>query len=899
MQPPRAPSDHLRFQSLRTYSRLRLIIEFRPWLDGTALHLHRPSTAPLPILWHCFSYGVSLIALLNLLGSPFPGETTISIENFDFNIPIDAREAYFDRFLQQIQFLETQGHLPYGEVLRIDDLFGGTNSGFMRVLRTVERILVSLQDSYPGLFFLPHSLLSDRPDKLRALLESEEVHVARLQLATYAIEQLSAKMVVLEPCLESFAISAAHLLQYHQDLLKLLTHDSSEPWDFFFPDEFCQDETIQSKVFAAYRSLSAHHLACMALMEAISPQSDVAHFAQILVANFSEITSRMACYSSLLQEILDATLPTDDESYDLLCFVALKIKDMSEIIDEIGSQIRTMRAVSMLKARAYHWNRVNPEDCGALLLDDRVVVDPDTGLQFSIFIFETHMLCCCEVECGDVVEHENQSQYPIRPWGIGPALRRDTALNIVHAIPKGSFGYAYSIGTGALEIEWFGDSGDSCYLQLYDMNLPQYEQWLAVLTMFVPHILDAPFIPTMTLEDHDLLSDEEVAGGRRRTRPRPWSVIGRKGPRSESSSMIYQLLDERLEYEAVLTPGLLPTLFDSPSPPDSPLTPSMTSLGDSDDPDPPSYVFDLDGSLEDLSDSITRSPYPSAHGGFADVYQGIWHSGHKDIKVAVKVPRTQHHNSDRENMRERLKKELRVWKSLSHPHLLELYGISMVNGCLNAMVCPWMENGTVNNYMDKYGDILSMGDRLRLSCEVADGLAYLHKSSIVHGDLSGPNILINNQGKACLCDFGLSSVVAELQDGGHPKSTLGGSIRWADCQLYRPQEEDGAGGYTLTTRSDIYSFGSVVLELLSGRIPYHYIHVDALVVIELHKGNKPRRPARTFVTDLQWAFIQRCWADDANERPTASEAHRLVQNLYHMSLEELETTDLVIRIQSR
>jgi hypothetical protein len=74
-------------------------------------------------------------------------------------------------------------------------------------------------------------------------------------------------------------------------------------------------------------------------------------------------------------------------------------------------------------------------------------------------------------------------------------------------------------------------------------------------------------------------------------------------------------------------------------------------------------------------------------------------------------------------------------------------------------------------------------------------------------------------------------------------------------------------------------------QILSGRMPYFYIKTDAQVVIEIHKGNKPRRPTNQFVTDAQWAFIQRCWAADAAERPDAEEVGRAMRALHHASLE--------------
>ncbi|KAJ7817544.1 kinase-like domain-containing protein [Mycena olivaceomarginata] len=128
------------------------------------------------------------------------------------------------------------------------------------------------------------------------------------------------------------------------------------------------------------------------------------------------------------------------------------------------------------------------------------------------------------------------------------------------------------------------------------------------------------------------------------------------------------------------------------------------------------------------------------------------------------------------------------------------------------------------------------------------------------------NILIDDEGKAKLCDFSLSSIVVEFCGTSSLTSCIGGAP-------------------TLTPRSDIYSFGSVTLEILSGRMPYFYIKTDAQVVIEIHKGNKPCRPTNQFVTDVQWVFIQRCWAANTAEHLDAEEVGRAMRALHHASLE--------------
>ncbi|KAF9231038.1 hypothetical protein BU15DRAFT_56627 [Melanogaster broomeanus] len=61
------------------------------------------------------------------------------------------------------------------------------------------------------------------------------------------------------------------------------------------------------------------------------------------------------------------------------------------------------------------------------------------------------------------------------------------------------------------------------------------------------------------------------------------------------------------------------------------------------------------------------------------------------------------------------------------------------------------------------------------------------------------------------------------------------------------------------TQSDIYSFGRIMLQVLTGKIPYHYYLIDPLVILAISQGEDPRRPDLAVITDRRWAFIERCW----------------------------------------
>ncbi|GLB38631.1 putative protein tyrosine kinase [Lyophyllum shimeji] len=890
LQPPRAPPEHLRLQSFQILSRLQLVVEFRPWLEYTREHIFRKHRTPLELLWDCFSFGAPLGTLLNLLGSPSPSHLVEHVEYFNFTLGVEERKPYFASFIQRVQMLEVQGRLPYGEVLRCDDFLSEASSTFAKVLRTVYRLLVALEETYPGLFVAPAGSQERREELIQELVDTERTHKSLLKSVFDAAQTLYDGSKITGPYFECFLMNRTSLLQYHERLLKctedLFSKTSGKRWMSIFA---LDDDSTRTKVFGAYRSLCISFLGLMEFMDATSFEPELVNSARIIVENTTAIISRIFTYNIILQDILDATLPADDQGYNSLCEAVFRMGDVSETMDEVGRQLRTMRSVRLLKGRAYIWTAPDPEDLGVLLLDDCLAVEATKKTEYSVFLFETLFLCCKE---GFDRREAKQPPvaYPIYAWELGAALRKTSPLDIVHAIPVSRLQSVSCPDTSSIEISWVDKGHEMRHLKFISMSFPQWDQWLSTLEPFVPPIYRSPSVPRVTFEGGEgPLSEDEDENGTMVKHAKSWSVIGRKGPRSESSSFINEQPDDE---DFSISPGLLPNLFNPPellrSP--SPLSPSYALISTDRPPTPPAE----DGlsspsnpsALLDLTGKITREGrYPVAHGGFSDVWKGAWHDEDRVRNVAVKVLRSRIDDPEmEEKMVRRLRRELSIWKNLDHPHILSLYGIASDFGHYSSMVCPWMEHGSVSKYMEKCGDIMSTADRLKLLCEVADGLSYLHARSMVHGDLTGSNILITDEGKACLCDFGLSTIIAEFQATSYFTSTIGGAVRWTDALFYRIYGEDEEPP-TISTRSDIYSFGSVMLEVLSGRMPYHYIKTDPQVIIELHRGNKPRRPAQTFVSDAQWAFIQRCWDDDAGKRPDIAEVCKAMQALYRACLE--------------
>ncbi|KAF9233560.1 kinase-like protein, partial [Melanogaster broomeanus] len=226
---------------------------------------------------------------------------------------------------------------------------------------------------------------------------------------------------------------------------------------------------------------------------------------------------------------------------------------------------------------------------------------------------------------------------------------------------------------------------------------------------------------------------------------------------------------------------------------------------------------------------------------------------------------------------QRLRREIRVWLNLDHNNILPLFGTTMGFGQFPAMVSPWLESGALTSYLERRNDELTMEHRLALLSDVAAGLQHLHSRSVVHGDLSGSNVLVRGNGRAYITDFGLSTLLTELEGSTFATSCQArGTLRWTAPELLDLQmSEENPPQVVPTPQSDVYSFGRIMLQVLTGKVPYYYYAREAQVVHALSKGDTPKRPqaGQVLVTDHRWAFMQRCWSsiDAGRRRPSDEE----------------------------
>ncbi|CAN1850785.1 Receptor-like cytoplasmic kinase 185 [Linum perenne] len=198
------------------------------------------------------------------------------------------------------------------------------------------------------------------------------------------------------------------------------------------------------------------------------------------------------------------------------------------------------------------------------------------------------------------------------------------------------------------------------------------------------------------------------------------------------------------------------------------------------------------------------------HGGFGSVYRGVLSNGRK---VAVKVM-----DQEGKQGEEEFEVEVELLSRLRSPYLLALLGYCSGNN-RKLLVYDFMANGGLQEHLYPLPGSnvtyrkLDWETRLRIALEAAKGLEYLHEHvspPVIHRDFKSSNILLDKSFHAKVSDFGLAKLGPD-RVGGHV------STRVLGTQGYVAPEYALTGH--LTTKSDVYSYGVVLLELLTGRVP--------------------------------------------------------------------------------
>ena len=217
-------------------------------------------------------------------------------------------------------------------------------------------------------------------------------------------------------------------------------------------------------------------------------------------------------------------------------------------------------------------------------------------------------------------------------------------------------------------------------------------------------------------------------------------------------------------------------------------------------------------------------------GGMGEVYRARDAKLGRDVAIKV-LPEAWLTDPDR---RARLEREARVLASLNHPHIGAIYGAEEAGG-MPALVLELIDGHTLDELLSSAAPAsgsrvgLPLKQALEIARQIADALDAAHERGVIHRDLKPANIKLTPSGVVKVLDFGLATFQAAVLDGGIPESasmadqalTIGGAtLPGTILGTARYMSPEQARGRPVDKRTDVWAFGCVLYEMLTGRTPF-------------------------------------------------------------------------------
>lgn len=241
-------------------------------------------------------------------------------------------------------------------------------------------------------------------------------------------------------------------------------------------------------------------------------------------------------------------------------------------------------------------------------------------------------------------------------------------------------------------------------------------------------------------------------------------------------------------------------------------------------------------------------------GGMSDVYKAKDHALGR--YVAIKVLKSEF--SEDTNFVSKFRTEAQSAAVLEHPNIVNIYDVGSENG-IHYIVMEYVEGITLKTYIEKKGQ-LTYKEALSIAIQVGRGIQAAHAKNIVHRDIKPQNIIISTDGKVKVTDFGIARAVSE----NTIHSDVMGSVHYAS-------PEQARNGY-VSNRSDIYSLGIVMYEMVTGRVPFDGDSTVAVAIQHLQdEMDPPSKYAPNLPISLE-KIIQKCTQKSPDRRYDSMES---------------------------
>ncbi|WP_378952157.1 Stk1 family PASTA domain-containing Ser/Thr kinase [Pelosinus sp. sgz500959] len=236
-------------------------------------------------------------------------------------------------------------------------------------------------------------------------------------------------------------------------------------------------------------------------------------------------------------------------------------------------------------------------------------------------------------------------------------------------------------------------------------------------------------------------------------------------------------------------------------------------------------------------------------GGMADVYRA--HDKLLERSVAVKVLRSQFAND--EQFVARFRREAQAAARLSHHNIVNMYDVGQ-DGDVHYIVMEYISGETLKERILR--EPLPIENAVRIAADIAEALEHAHQNNLVHCDIKPHNILMTRAGRIKVTDFGIARAVSSATL--HHTGTIIGSVHY-----FSPEQ---AKGSAVGAKSDIYSLGVVLYEMLTGVLPFNGETPISIALQHLQEEPRPMREIKPDIPPLLEAIVLKAMAKDVAHR---------------------------------
>ena len=253
-------------------------------------------------------------------------------------------------------------------------------------------------------------------------------------------------------------------------------------------------------------------------------------------------------------------------------------------------------------------------------------------------------------------------------------------------------------------------------------------------------------------------------------------------------------------------------------------------------------------------------------GGMADVYRA--QDKVLNRSVAVKILHEQFRRD--EEFIGKFHQEAQAAARLSHPNIVNIFDVG-ISGDDHYIVMEYVPGDTLKSLIQEKGQ-LPVEDALRIAREISDALAMAHDNNIVHCDIKPHNILMMPDGHAKIADFGIARAVTEST------MTYSGNVI-GSVHYFSPEQ---AKGTYITPKSDVYSLGVVLYEMLTGHLPFTGENPVSIAMKHLQEDPVPVRQYNPDIAPVVEAVVMKAMSKDPAMRPDSAEFSRDLQSAEYM-----------------